>query len=335
MTTGSASIFFDPEVNRAINDALPGLVVDALSILTVLGDGAVLAGVAVLLYWFGAEEDRHQRAMVLAILVGTLALVGGLKGIFEVPRPLYVADPAFDFGPETYPGWSTPSAHAMGAAAVYGVLAVVMDTGRRWQRYLAAGVLMVTISLSRVVLGLHYVGDVILGTALGLVLVAIAVTITSRSVTPMFALSLLIATIAYALGSREFTTMAIGASLGGLIVWSLVEDREAYPSGASILVLGVLVLPVLGVIRLLEWLIAVDGGFVIAGTLSISLFALIETVGFALAFGGAVAVPYLAASLNETAPVAKLQTVLPFTGRLFDPDAAGKATESSPPESEH
>jgi len=318
------SVFFDPETNRAINDALPDLVVSLFGIITTLGDGATLVTLAVLLYWFGAEEDRHKRAMVLAVVVSTLALVAGLKGFFEVPRPLYAADPPFAFGPDSYPGWSTPSAHAMGAAAVYGALAVVMDTGKRWQRYTVAAFLIVTIPLSRVVLGLHYIGDVILGALLGLLLVAVALRITQRSVTPMFGFALVLALVGYALGSEEFTTMAIGASLGGILVWSAVEDRDAEPAGASILLLGLLVLPLLGVVRLLDLLIAVDGGFVIGGTLSVSLLAIFETIGFAIAFGGAIAVPYLAAELNDTRAVSKLQTALPFSGRLFAPDAVGK-----------
>ncbi len=316
--------FFDPEVNRAINEALPQVVVEAFGILTTLGDGATLVAVAALLYWFGAAEDHHDRAMVLAVAVTTLALVAGLKGILEVQRPLYAAQPPLEFAPETYPGWSTPSAHSMGAAAVYGALAVVMDVGKRWQRYTVAGALVVAIPFSRVVIGVHYVGDVILGALLGLGLVAVALRITNRSVTPMFALSLAIAVGAFLLGSEEYTTMAIGASLGGLVTWSVLENREADPLGASLLLLGLLVLPVLAVVRLLDSLIAVEGGFVIAGTVTVSLLAILETAGFAVAFGGAIAAPYVATELDDSRAVRKLQRALPFSGRTVDPDAVGE-----------
>ena len=318
------TFFFDPEVNRAVNEALPSIAVEAFGILTALGDGATLVTVAALLYWFGAAEDRHDRAMVLAIAVTTLALVAGLKGILEVQRPLYAADPPLAFAPETYPGWSTPSAHAMGAAAVYGALAAVMDAGKRWQRYAVAAALIVAIPFSRVVIGVHYLGDVILGALLGLGLVAVALRITNRSVTPMFALSLAIAVAAFLLGSEEYTTMAIGASLGGLVTWPLLENRDAEPLGASLLLLGLLVLPLLAVVRLLDALIAVEGGFVIAGTATVSLLAILETVGFAVAFGGAIAAPYVAAELDDSRAVRKLQRALPFSGRTVDPDAVGE-----------
>ncbi|MCU4925670.1 phosphatase PAP2 family protein [Halobacteria archaeon AArc-dxtr1] len=315
---------WDPEVNRTIQESLPTVVVDAFGVLTRLGDGATLVALAVLLYWFGAERNRAQRAMVLAVAVATLALVAGMKGILEVQRPLYAAEPALPLAPAEYGGWSTPSAHAMGAAAVYGALAVVMDVGTRRQRYLGAGFLVVTVPLSRVVLGVHYIGDVVLGAALGLLLVAVALRITTDSVTPMFGLSLVIALAALTLGSQEFTEMAIGASLGGLVVWHVVKDRTANPMGASMLLLGLLVLLALALVRLLDVLIAVDGGITLAGTVTVSFVSIAQTVGYAIAFGGAIAVPFVAARLNDTEAVRQLQTALPFEGRTVDLDAVGE-----------
>lgn len=323
-----SSPLWDPEVNRAVQDALPEVTIEAFGLVTRLGDGATLVAIVFLLYWFGAEEDRHQRAMVLAVAVSTLALVAGLKGILEVQRPLFVADPPLASAPETYEGWSTPSAHAMGSAAVYGALAVVMDVGRRWQRYAVAGLLIVAISFSRIVLGLHYVGDVLLGALLGLLLVFVALRITTRSVTPMFALSLVIALAAPLLGSEEFTEMAIGASLGGLVVWQYVQGRESRPTAASMLLLGLLVLPALALVRLLDVLIAVDGGVTVAGALSVGFVSIAGTIGYAVAFGGGIAVPFAAAALDDTEAVRRLRTLLPFEGRTVEPDAAGEEPDT-------
>ena len=321
------SVLFDPEVNRAIHDALPGVVVDALGVLTTLGDGAVLVALAVLLYWFGAEEVRDRRAMVLGVAVATLALVSGLKGLLEVQRPLFAASPPLAFAPATYPGWSTPSAHAMGAAAVYGALAVVMDVGSRRLRYAVAGSIIVTVALSRIVLGLHYVGDVVLGVLLGLLLVVLAVRLGRESVTAMFALSLGIALAAFVLGSREFTEMAIGASLGGLVVWPLVRARDSDALGASMLVLGLLVISVLAAVRLLEVLVTLGGGTSIGAGVPGWAAAVVLTVGYGVAFGAAVAVPFAAATLNDTRGVRWLQTLLPFVGRTVDREAVGEAPE--------
>lgn len=322
------TFLFDPEVNRAINDALPEVVVDALEVATRLGDGATLVAVAILLYWFGAERDRHRRAMVLAVAVTTFALVAGLKGIFEIQRPLYAASPPLEFAPDDYPGWSTPSAHATGAAAVYGALAAVMDVGKRWQRYAVAAILIVVVSFSRVVIGVHYVGDVVIGASLGLLLVAVALRITVRSVTPMFGLSLAVAIAAFLLGSEEFTTMAIGTSLGGVVTWMYVEDRKADPLGASVLLVGLLVLGLLAVVSALGALVDIEGGFVIADTVPLHPLAIVEIVGFAVAFGGAIAVPYVAVRFDDTRIARGLQTILPFSGRTVEPDAIGQRPDA-------
>lgn len=312
---------FDPEVNRAVQEALPEVVIDFFAIFTTLGDGATLVGIAVLLYWFGTEENRYKRAMVLAIAVTTLSVVAGIKGILEVQRPLYAAEPALAMAPELYDGYSTPSAHSMGAAAVYGALAVVMDIGTRRQRYAVAGTLIVLIPASRVIIGVHYVGDVIIGTLLGLALVAVALQLTKRSITPMFALSLLIAVAAFLLGSTEFTTMAIGASAGGLLVWWYVEDLPARPTAGSILLLGVIVLGLLGVIRIVDLFVLIEGQILIASVGSITFGTIFSTVGYAIAFGGAIAVPFVADQLTDHPAAIALQRWLPFTGRTVDHEA--------------
>ena len=318
------SPLFDAEVNRAIQEALPEVVLDSLSLVTHLGDGVTLVALAVLLYWFGEEEDRHKRAMILAIAVATLALVAGLKGIFEVTRPVMIADPPLPYGPQDYGGFATPSAHAMGAAAIYGSLAVVMKSGERWQRYLIAGTIIVLVCFSRVAIGVHYVGDVITGALLGVGLVYIGVRLSRDSITPVFLLSLLIAVGGYLLGSGEFTTMAIGASLGGLVVWWNVEDLSARPHAGSIILLGILIFPLLLFLRALQWLVSIEGHIELAGTYTIGFLSIIETTGYAVAFGGAILVPFLAVTLNDTPAARRIYVLSPFTGRTLDPDAAGE-----------
>ena len=317
MSNKPGTFLWDPATNELIHDALPGVAVDFFAVVTRLGDGATLVAIAMALYWFGSPADRARRAMVLAIAVATLALVAGLKGILMIERPLYVAE--LPFAPEEYTGWSTPSAHSMGAAAVYGALAVVLDVGKKWQRYAVAAGLIVTVPMSRVVIGVHYLGDIIAGAALGLALVAVALRITTKSVAPMFGLSLAIALVAFGLGSEEFTAMSIGASLGGLVVWSLIEDIEADPHGASLLVLGALVVPAFLVYRVVQAVVLVDVDIQIelAGLGTVPLSGLVSTGVYAVLFGLAVAVPVIAARLNDWRLVTRLQEILPFHGRTI------------------
>ncbi len=326
------TFLFDPETNRTIHEALPELVLDFLALITRLGDGAVLVAVAILFYWFGAELDWRKRGMLMAIAVATLSLNAGLKGILGIGRPYQAAELAFAV--ETT-GYSTPSAHAMGAAAVYGGLAVVMEAGKRWQRYLVAGFLIFTIALSRITLGVHYLGDVIFGVALGLLLVAgalYAVNESTESVLPLFAFALGVALVSNPLGSEEFVTMSIGASAGGLVAWHFIHDKDPKPLGASIVVLGILLIPALLAFRVIESLFTVEIFMEFAG-FELPVMAGFRATGYALLFALALAVPVIAVHLNDNPHVQRLQRILPFRGRvlepeLLDPEAEEPVTQS-------
>jgi len=316
------SFLFDPDTNRAIHDATPELVVDVLAVVTRLGDGAVLVALAVLFYWFGAEVDWRKRGMIMAIAVATLSLNAGLKGVLGIPRP-FVADPTLleEFAVE-YPGLSTPSAHAMGAAAVYGGLATVMETGKRWQRYTVAGVLIVAIAYSRIVIGVHYLGDVILGVALGLALVAgalYAVDETTESVLPMFAFAFGIALVSNPLGSGEYVAMSIGASAGGLLAWRYIHDRDPSPLGASILAFGVILIPALLAFRIVEALVTVEL-YVAVADVELPVVGGFRAAGYGFLFGLALAVPVFAERFDSNPHVQRAQEILPFRGRVVDPD---------------
>ena len=323
------TFFFDPQTNQQIHDAMPELILDFLAVITRLGDGAVIVAIAILFYWFGAETDWRKRGMLMAIAVATLSLNAGLKGIIGMGRPYQVAELAFAVEAT---GYSTPSAHAMGAAAVYGGLAVVMDTGKRWQRYLVAGFLIFSIALSRVTLGVHYLGDVIFGVALGLALVAGALYMvdeSTESVLPMFAFALGVALVSNPLGSEEFVTMSIGASLGGLLGWKYIHDRDPSPLGASIVAFGILLIPAFLAFRVVESLVTVDIFVEIAG-FELPIMPGFRAAGYALLFGLALSVPVLAEKLNDNPRVLQLQAALPFTGRVLDPDLFEEDHEETP-----
>lgn len=326
------TFLFDYETNRQIHDALPDFFLDFLSIATRLGDGATVVALAMLFFWFGKETDWRKRGMLMAIAVATLSLNAGLKGILEVSRPLFAAQAAGDplaFAPETYEGLSTPSAHAMGAAAIYGGLAVVMDVGKRWQRWLVAGIIIFLVALSRVTQGLHYPGDVLLGIVLGFVLIWFAlwlVTEDTRTVQWMFLFSLVVALVSNPLGSEEFVTMSIGASAGGLVAWLLIHDQDPQPLGGSIVLFGILVIPALVAFRTFEALVTIDILIEIAG-MELPVMPGIRATGYAIIFGIALAVPVIAERFNDHPHARWLQKTLPFRGRTVDADQVEQSIE--------
>lgn len=305
-------LLFDESTNEAIRSATPDVLIPFFEVVTHLGDGATLIVVATVLYWFGSERRRERRALVIAIGLGALAISAGMKGIFLQPRPVeHLA-----FAPAGYGGYSFPSAHALGSAAFYGAMAAVSESGRRWQRYAIAGTIVVLVALSRVIIGVHYLGDVLAGVVIGLLFVWAVVRSERAEPGFVFALSGVIAITAYTLGSREFTTMTIGAALGATVAWHVVKDRPWDPYGASILVLAYLLLPVILGLR------------AVSSLWGWGSYWPLEIVGYAVVTGAVLVVPAVAEQLDDWPPVVWLQSRLPFSGRTIDPDQLpGQHTE--------
>jgi undecaprenyl-diphosphatase len=143
---------------RAVTTAGSSLVVNVV---------AAVAAIALLVirWWRGA-------VLVVVARLGELASTTAVKDLLARPRPTLL-NPV-DHGA----GYSFPSGHAAGAAAVYGALLVlVLPRAARWARalLLAAGALLIcAVAASRVLLGVHYPSDVAAGAALGLAWVGIA-----------------------------------------------------------------------------------------------------------------------------------------------------------------
>lgn len=149
----------------ALRSLLPPGAIDTFALLTTLGDTAFLIAVFLALYWF---YDRDQGAIALAVFLGGVLLITGLKTVLALPRP-----------PETLRavaegGYGFPSGHAFGATVGFGLLALVFRSPRRSLRAALATVAVLIVSVSRVAIGVHYTVDVAAGIAVGLVYLAVA-----------------------------------------------------------------------------------------------------------------------------------------------------------------
>jgi membrane-associated phospholipid phosphatase len=239
-------------------------VVLAAAVVTLLGDPRLLFSVLALAYWLApgrVDADpaavRRAVAVLLALGVAALATTVGLKAALALPRPpASVPAPPADWpglARAVYrdgvgaDGFGFPSGHALGTTVAYGGAAALADVWTRRRRLLAAGTVVAAVALSRVVLSVHYLVDVLAGVAVGLVLLAGVLAAAGarggppgrspRAARPdrAFAAAAVPAALAVAVtvglgtpGSAPAeATAALGGALAGALTWRRVASLSA------------------------------------------------------------------------------------------------------------
>jgi undecaprenyl-diphosphatase len=133
-----------------------------MQVLTFLGSIGFLAVLfAICIAVFLVAGWKHAAIWLAVAMGGSVVLDVSLKLAFHRARPV----PFFGGVPHTY---SYPSGHALSSLCFYGVLAGlccarIQSRAARILIWIAGGVLIVGIGLSRIYLGVHYPTDVIAG----------------------------------------------------------------------------------------------------------------------------------------------------------------------------
>ena len=250
--------------------ALPGWVVLVAALLTQLGDAWFLYLTLSLVYWRGdrriAADPRRVGATLLAVAVAALAVTTALKSVFMFPRPVgaetatppawlpTVVEAAYE-NVATGAGFGFPSGHAIGATMVYGGLAAFLDVWDRRTRWLAAGGVIALVSLTRVVLGVHYLVDVVVGVAVGLVALAAFHRVARSGFEPrpdrVFFAAALCGLAAFAVtiaggygGETTDAAIAFGGASGGYLVWR-IRGSETAPVDATAALVGTVLIATL------------------------------------------------------------------------------------------
>jgi membrane-associated phospholipid phosphatase len=215
-------MLFDDSAVEAVRDPLPGWVVDAFVAVTDLGNPLVFILLVSLVYWL---TDHETGVRVIAALVLVFGLTTGLKELLAIERP-----PA-ELQAIEAEGFGIPSGHASGSVAVYGSLAALYEWGSRHLRYAGAALLAGLVSLSRLVIGVHYIADVVAGIALGLGVVALVVRYRERSPGPFFAVGTVAALVgAWHSGfSYEPGLLLFGGGVAALGGWYVVRPLPSPP----------------------------------------------------------------------------------------------------------
>jgi membrane-associated phospholipid phosphatase len=285
-----------------VTEALHGItewpVVLAFGLVTQLGDGWFLFVLGGALFVAGEEfpslgVDRRRALFVFGLALTYVAVVGALKGYFGLDRPPGATEPpALSWVPgalspllesaTTAEGTGFPSGHALGTTMVWGGLALVVDWGTTRQRAAGAAAIIGLVSLSRLVLGVHYLVDVVAGVAVGALVLGALYRFADKGTEPGRVLgAAVVAGIVGLLTGVTFDSVAAtGGAVGGWVVWRAVADSTpARPTNRGEIAVGFTVLAGAGV-----------------------LFAALEAfepplpvafVGTALAVGGAVSAPLL------------------------------------------
>ncbi|MBU1236957.1 MAG: phosphatase PAP2 family protein [Gammaproteobacteria bacterium] len=157
-----------------INDATRWLPVAPLLAFTLWGN--TLAGLALVSGWI-RSCPRILWAVLFALPPGML-FVRGLKLVLAVPRPAAVLDPGtiVVVGP-VYRAFSFPSGHATTAFAF---AAIIWLLSRNRPLRIAVLVLATMVAVSRVLVGVHWPVDVLVGAAGGWVCGSLGVFVATR-----------------------------------------------------------------------------------------------------------------------------------------------------------
>ena len=163
---------FDVRVVRWVHRTAPDALVAVMKALTYLGSGVFLGlvalGAAIALVRRGLPATA---AFVATAFVASELVDQALKAAFRRARP-ELENPFLRL--TTY---SFPSGHAFAATATYGALAIVIATtvprAHRATVFACAAVVIATVAASRVILGVHYLFDVLAGVAGGIALLSL------------------------------------------------------------------------------------------------------------------------------------------------------------------
>jgi undecaprenyl-diphosphatase len=136
---------------------------DAARGVSHLGDPLVVTGLSALLAaacWLAGR--RHAALAVVVARAVAIVTSSGVKAIVDRPRP-HVLDPVAHASSSAF-----PSGHALGSAALWGVLAFALsDRLGRLATVTVATAVPLVVATSRVLLGVHWPSDVVAGLCAG------------------------------------------------------------------------------------------------------------------------------------------------------------------------
>src|SRR5215216_7786603 len=171
---------FDDKVFSYLNNHVSSENNQVMLFFTYLGRHEFLipANLILIAYYLFIKKHRWYSIKVPSIALSSLALMFGLKHLFDRERPLV---PLL----EEARGLSFPSGHALMSVTFYGLLIYIVfksveTKSLRWTLISLLLLLILTIGFSRIYLRVHYASDVIAGFCVGLLWLVICVAVLNK-----------------------------------------------------------------------------------------------------------------------------------------------------------
>lgn len=178
-------------------------------VITFFGDQLFFILIGVLLFWLYNKKTAFK--LVLAFLISSI-IVGITKVIVARKRPYELGNSKIEsVGSSETHGYSFPSGHSQGSGLLFYGLKDIFN--KKWFKYLLMAILIL-VPLSRMYLGQHFLSDVIVGTAIGILGVILA----SKLINLM--------------GDKEhiYPLYGIPVAIIGLIILLVLQGRASYTS---------------------------------------------------------------------------------------------------------
>ncbi|MXV63082.1 phosphatase PAP2 family protein [Natronorubrum sp. JWXQ-INN-674] len=283
-------MWFESAQVELVRDTFPEWMAFLFAFLSYLGSVWFVAPAVVLAYWF---RDRHRFASWIGIVMGGYAVMLGLKGIFETPRPgvgpaivpdalptvvalLYA--PAVEVSTTSF-----PSGHAVAATVIWTMVALESDVATGRLRLLGAAAMVVLVGFARVGAGVHFPIDVLVGIVAGVCYLCVVLSIRRRTreqgehvaVNTTFTVAAALALVAFWTSGRPDTMALFGGCVGALLAWQYATPpREPWPMTLGVVIHAVLGIGVLALVALVllvtthvvVWLaVGLTGGVLVLG----------------------------------------------------------------------
>ncbi|MCU4750999.1 phosphatase PAP2 family protein [Halobacteria archaeon AArc-curdl1] len=288
-------MWFDQSLVRAIRDAFPEWMAFFWALLSMLGSVWFVAPVVVLAFWFC---DRHRFLSWVVTVLGGYAIMIGTKSYANIGRP----DVGPAIAPESLPSViafayapfvevassSFPSGHTIAGTIIWTMLALEIRFGTRRKRLAGAAVVIALIGVSRIALGLHYLGDVVAGFAIAGSYLLVVLTLPDwlerqtglESMTTTFALVTVVALLSL-FGGRSDAAGVFGAVAGLWTVWTYAPPpREPWPLFPSRVAQRIWSLSGVGLVVLVLAVLGSYGSWLLVGYITGTLIGVVPRLSY-------------------------------------------------------